>query len=71
VVLDPFTSIARYLLPLFPLTLVMLGMGWSAERRTSRWWALRAVVLVALGVLGQVAWVRGLLVYVPPSDYPP
>ena len=69
-VLDPFTSIFRYLLPLFPLTLVMIGAG-RADRRVSRWWLVRAAVLVALGVLGQVWWIRWLLVYVPPSDYPP
>jgi hypothetical protein len=68
-VLDPFTSIFRYLLPLFPLLVVMLGGGW-ADRRP-RWLPARAGLLVAAGVAGQVAWVFGLLVFNPPSDYPP
>jgi hypothetical protein len=70
-VLDPFTSIFRYLLPLFPLVVVLIGAGWSSERRVSRWWWGRVVLLVALGVVSQVWWVRWLLVYIPPSDYPP
>ena len=68
-VLDPFTSIFRYLLPLFPLVVVMLGGGWAD--RQSRWLPLRSGVLVAGGIIGQVFWIWGLLVFVPPSDYPP
>ena len=35
-VLDPFTSIFRYLIPLFPLLVVVLGAGW-ADRRGNTW----------------------------------
>ena len=34
--LDPFTSIFRYLLPLFPLLVVVLGAGWG-DRRGNTW----------------------------------
>jgi hypothetical protein len=68
-VLDPFTSIFRYALPLFPLVAVVLGGGWL--ERTARWVWLRAAPLVALGIVGQVAWIWKLLVFHPPSDYPP
>ena len=68
-VLDPFTSIFRYALPLFPLVAVVLGGGWV--ERGARWLWTRAGVLVALGVVGQVAWIWKLLVFHPPSDYPP
>ncbi|XVX21247.1 hypothetical protein ACQP1U_05065 [Actinomycetota bacterium] len=67
-VLDPFTSIFRYLLPLFPLVAVVLGV---AARRQWRWWPLLAVALVGLGILGQVTWIWELLVYHPPQDAPP
>jgi hypothetical protein len=69
VVLDPFTSIFRYALPLFPLLAVVLGGGWA--RRSARWLWTRTGVLVVAGTAGQVAWVWKLLVYHPPSDYPP
>jgi len=69
VVLDPFTSIFRYALPLFPLVAVVLGGGWV--ERGARWLWTRAGLLVALGVVGQVAWIWKLLVFHPPSDYPP
>jgi hypothetical protein len=68
-VLDPFTSIFRYLLPLFPLVVVMLGGGWVSRSPRWLWW--RAGALVVLGVVGQAYWINELLVFVPPSDYPP
>jgi hypothetical protein len=68
-VLDPFTSIFRYAIPLFPLLAVMLGGGWLD--RSARWLGARSVVLVGLGLVGQVAWIWKLLVFHPPSDYPP
>jgi hypothetical protein len=68
-VLDPFTSIFRYLLPLFPLLVVLLGGGWPDRRPRFLGW--RTGVLVAAGVVGQAIWVFELLVFVPPSDYPP
>jgi hypothetical protein len=69
VVLDPFTSIFRYALPMFPVIAVILGGGWV--NRTARWVWTRSALLVALGIAGQAAWIWKLLVFVPPSDYPP
>ena len=69
VVLDPFTSIFRYAIPLFPLVAVILGGAWVDRR--ARWLWVKAGVLVAFGIAGQVLWIWKLLVYVPPSDYPP
>jgi hypothetical protein len=68
-VLDPFTSIFRYALPLFPLVAVVLGTGWVD--RAARWLATRSMVLVAAGIVGQAAWIWKLLVFHPPSDFPP
>lgn len=68
-VLDPFTSIFRYLLPLFPLLVVVLGGGWRDKAPRFLWW--RAAALVVAGVVGQAFWITELLVFVPPSDYPP
>ncbi len=71
-VLDPFTSIFRYLIPLFPLLIVLLGAGW-ADRRGNTWrrLLLRAVPLLVLFVIGQYWWTDELWRFVPPSDYPP
>jgi hypothetical protein len=69
VVLDPFTSIFRYALPLFPLVAVVLGGAWA--ERSARWLWTRVTVLVAVGVAGQALWIWKLLVFHPPSDYPP
>jgi hypothetical protein len=68
-VLDPFTSIFRYALPLFPLVAVVLGTGWLD--RVARWLATRTMVLVASGIVGQAAWIWKLLIFHPPSDFPP
>ncbi len=73
-VLDPFTSIFRYLIPLFPLLAVMVGAGW-ADRRGTTWTRLlvRAVPLVVAFVVGQYYWTDILWRYVPSptGDYPP
>ena len=69
VVLDPFTSIFRYAIPLFPLIAVVLGGAW-VERSARHLWT-KVSILVALGIAGQAMWIWKLLVYVPPSDYPP
>jgi hypothetical protein len=72
VVLDPFTSIFRYLVPLFPLLVVVLGAGW-ADRRGNGWGRLlwRAVPLLVVFVVCQYWWTDELWRFVPPSDYPP
>jgi hypothetical protein len=70
--LDPFTSIFRYLIPLFPILVVVLGAGW-ADRRGNTWTRLlvRAVPLLVAFVVGQYYWTDVLWRFVPPSDYPP
>lgn len=73
--LDPWTSIYRYLLPLFPLFVLMVGGAWAPGDR--RGWqpawllVLRAVVVGALFVGWQVWWAWELFRFEPPSDYPP
>lgn len=69
-VVDGHTSIFRYLLPLFPLALLLVG----AHRAAPRGWDLRTAFWVAAGVLGQVGWIWWLVVYSPlpgGGDYPP
>ncbi|MDQ1536370.1 MAG: hypothetical protein QOE58_763 [Actinomycetota bacterium] len=65
----PSTSLFRHLLPLFPLTVVLVGGAW--RDRPSRWLWWRAGLLTLLGLAGQVWWVWALLRFVPPSDFPP
>ncbi|MDO5503141.1 MAG: hypothetical protein Q4G67_08220 [Actinomycetia bacterium] len=67
-VLDVGTSLIRYAVPLFPLALVLIGGG---ARRPPRWWPVLALVLVPLAIYAQYHWTMGLLVFTPPSDYPP
>ena len=43
--------------------------GWLETR--ARWLWTRTAVLVAVGIAGQALWIWKLLVFVPPSDYPP
>jgi hypothetical protein len=65
--IEPWTSTYRYLLLLFPLGSVVAGILRSRPRLM---WA--GVVLLALvGLALQVRWVDELLVFVPPTDYPP
>jgi len=61
-VLDPFTSLARYLLLLFPLGTMLAATSRSSAYR-------RAVALAFLA--GQVVWVAWLWRFVPPADWPP
>ena len=65
----PSTSLLRHLLPLFPLTVVLVGGGWLDRR--PRWMGWRTGFLVVLGLAGQVWWVWALLRFVPPTDFPP
>jgi len=73
--LDPWTSIYRYLLLLFPLFVVAVGAGWAADaRRTSPpGWVLvvRTLVLTAVFLGWQVWWAWELFMFVPPRDNPP
>jgi hypothetical protein len=71
-VLDPFTSVFRYLVPLFPLLVVMVGAGW-VDRRGNGWVRVlvRTLPLLVLFVWGQYWWTDELWRFVPPSDYPP
>ena len=65
----PSTSLFRHLLPLFPLTVVLVGGGW--RDRPARWMGWRTGSLIVMGLAGQVWWVWALLRFVPPTDFPP
>lgn len=67
-VVDGGTSIIRYLVPLFPLAIVLIG---AHRRRLSRWWRWRTTFWVAVGILGQVGWIWWLVLFTPPQDFPP
>jgi len=68
VVVDGTTSIVRYLVPLFPLALLLVGAHRSPA---SRWWPWRTGFWLAAGVVGQVGWVWWLVLFTPPADLPP
>lgn len=70
-VLDPSTSIFRYLIPLFPGAVVLVGGGWVGRHQSRRSLAIRTGVLVALGIVSQWVWLDWLWRFIPPSDYPP
>lgn len=61
-VIEPWTSIVRFLLLAFPLGAVTLG--WTR----SRWWFWGCL---AAGVAGQAWWVWALWRLTPPSGWPP
>ncbi len=72
VVLDPFTSIFRYLIPLFPLAAVLIGAAGRPRWRHWEGWAwARVGVLLLAFVVGQWYWIDILWRFVPPTDYPP
>ncbi len=70
-VVDGHTSIFRYLVPLFPLAVLLVG----AHRPEPRWWQLRTTFWVVAGIVGQVGWIWWLVVFSPLpggyGDYPP
>lgn len=61
-VFDPYTAVARILLPLFPLGTLLAGASLSRAYRRSL-----AVAFFA----GQVVWVAWLWRFSPPTDWPP
>jgi hypothetical protein len=71
--LDPWTSIYRYLIVLFPLFTLMVGGGWppGTDRRPRWLLPLRTVVVVLLFIGWQVWWSWELFRFEPPSDNPP
>lgn len=70
-VVDGHTSIFRYLIPLFPLAVLLVGV----HRTEPRWWQLRTAFWVAAGFVGQVGWIWWLVIFSPLpgmyGDYPP
>jgi MFS family permease len=71
--LDPWTSIYRYLMLLFPLFVLMVGGGWArSERWQPTWLLVVRTLLLALVLVGwQVWWSWELFRFVPPRDDPP
>lgn len=73
--LDPWTSIYRYLVLLFPLFVLMVGGGWEhGDPRGARpRWLLvvRTLALTAVFLGWQVWWTWELFMFVPPRDNPP
>ncbi|GAA1153125.1 hypothetical protein [Ornithinicoccus hortensis] len=74
--LDPWTSIYRYLLMMFPLFVVFVGAGWRPGDRKGyvqpTWLTgTRLVVLLVLFLGWQVWWTWELFMFVPPRDDPP
>lgn len=68
----PGTSTPRYLLPMFPYLVVLLGLGW-VEGRRPRWlptW-LRFEVLALAFLWWQWKWISVLWLFTPPSDWAP
>ncbi|QTE28811.1 hypothetical protein [Pengzhenrongella sicca] len=66
-VIEPGTSLARFLLLAFPLGAVTAGMVRGSGRRPRLWLA----ALVVAGTLLQVGWVWMLWRLTPPSGWPP
>ncbi len=64
-VLDPFTSLPRFLLLFFPLALALVTStrGWRRVLLLTAW--------ITLSLWLQWKWVSVLWVFAPPSDYPP
>ena len=67
-VVDGNTSIVRYLVPLFPLAIVLVG---AHRERLSRLWQVRTACWVVAGIVGQIGWIWWLVLFSPPSDFPP
>ncbi|MGA8847184.1 MAG: hypothetical protein WB471_11280 [Nocardioides sp.] len=67
-VVDGGTSIVRYLVPLFPLAIVLVG---AHRHRLSRWWRWRTAFWVAAGIVAQAGWIWWLVLFEPPTDVPP
>jgi hypothetical protein len=67
-ILEPWTSVFRYVLLFFPLG--MLALQSRRARLSPVRWAVFGLLL-AVFLVGQVVWVFWLLKFVPPTDYPP
>jgi hypothetical protein len=65
----PSTSLFRHLLPLFPLTVVLVGGGWRDRKPLFFRW--RTGFWIVIGLAAQVWWVWVLLRFVPPTAWPP
>lgn len=69
-VVDGHTSIFRYLIPLFPLAILLVG----GARERPRLLGLRTTFWVVAGIVGQIGWIWWLVIFSPINgggDYPP
>lgn len=69
-VVDGTTSTVRYLTPLVPLAVLLLGAARGLPAWRRRHTLLTAGWVVA-GVVGQAAWIWWIVVLAPPDFYPP
>lgn len=67
-ILEPWTSVFRYVLLFFPLG--MLALHSRRPKLSAVRWAVFGLLLVFF-LVGQIVWVYWLLKFVPPTDYPP
>lgn len=65
-VVEPGTSVLRFLVLAFPLSAV--AADWALRRRRA---GVAMAVLLALGVVSQAAWIACIWRLVPPSGWPP
>lgn len=83
VVLDPVTSLFRYLVPIVPLAAVLTlsagrrggipggPAGPDQWRRPQPYVVAATVIVLAASIAGQYLWTDELWRFVPPSDWPP
>lgn len=71
-VLEPFTSLVRYLIPMFPYAAVAIGAARPrASGRVTRAMVVLTILVVSASLVGQWYWTDLLWRFVPPTDYPP
>lgn len=66
-VIEPGSSLARFLLLAFPLAAATAGAVGRTRRGRAAWLAVVVLLMLVL----QVVWVRHIWQFNPPADWPP